>query len=632
MLQRPGVDAERPGQVGLRAAPLEHGHVHAGLGQVAGEQQPGGPGPDDRDGGLQFPIHHGQDDRGEPGARTPPRAPCTRGTPAGRIAGGLRRHAAGREHRDVGKASTATAHRETQAIPPVRDGAVSRDRLAEQLRAARTRLTVVVAPAGWGKTSLLSGWAADPDEKRRIAWVSLDENDDEPARFWTYVLTALRDVSDDISSGAARRAAAWPICPPVDLALPMLLNELAATTAPHVLVLDDYHVLADPRIHEAVEFLIAYLPRVVAAGRRRARRPAAADRAAAGPRRAHRAARRRSCGSDPTRRPPCCRRGGRRPRAIRRDDACGDGPRAGRRDCSWPRWRCGPTPASRRGDDRHLLDYFAAEVLPGLAPRSATCWCGPRRSSCCRVRCATPRWTSRARPRCSTSWSGPTCSSPPSTTTGSGTGATACSATRCGTSPAADPHDVLERAADWFADHDRIDDAVGHLLRGRTRRAPPPNCCSGARTWFFERGAAAGFLQLGERLSRSAVDAALALSLAYAAALCGDRDQREPLARRTPRRPAPPTPSSPAGAASGPPCSCLRSNFGMTDAEAAPDRRPRPGGARTGDRRTARPGIRTSGRRWAPRWPATAASTRPRRSCSTCGASGTPTPGRPGWC
>jgi LuxR family maltose regulon positive regulatory protein len=89
-------------------------------------------------------------------------------------------------------------------IPPPRRGVIVRERLEQQLRLAETRLTVVVAPAGWGKTSLLSGWAADPGEKRRIAWVSLDEGDDEPARFWTYVLTALCGASDEIGDGPLR--------------------------------------------------------------------------------------------------------------------------------------------------------------------------------------------------------------------------------------------------------------------------------------------------------------------------------------------------------------------------------------------------------------------------------------------
>ena len=107
------------------------------------------------------------------------------------------------------------------------------------------------------------------------------------------MLTALRGVGDEIGTAALGRARPRPGLDPVDLALPMLLNELAASTVPHVLVLDDYHVLADPRIHEEVEFLVAYLPAVAAAGDRRPRGPAAAARPDAGPRRADRAARRR---------------------------------------------------------------------------------------------------------------------------------------------------------------------------------------------------------------------------------------------------------------------------------------------------------------------------------------------------
>ena len=156
-----------------------------------------------------------------------------------------------------------------QSIPPVRPGAVQRTRLEQRLRNAGVGLTVVVAPAGWGKTSLLSSWAADPGEHVRVAWVSLDDTDDEPTRFWRYALSALRGASDEISS-AALDALDVAGAVPVDLALPILLNELAATSTPHVLVLDDYHVLTDPRIHESVEFLVSYLPpsmRLVVAGR-----------------------------------------------------------------------------------------------------------------------------------------------------------------------------------------------------------------------------------------------------------------------------------------------------------------------------------------------------------------------------
>ena len=78
--------------------------------------------------------------------------------------------------------------------PPVRPGAIARSRLEQLLRDAVSRLTLVTAPAGWGKTSLLSRWAADPGPDVAVAWVSLDEGDDDPVRFWRYVLTALHEA------------------------------------------------------------------------------------------------------------------------------------------------------------------------------------------------------------------------------------------------------------------------------------------------------------------------------------------------------------------------------------------------------------------------------------------------------
>ena len=125
-----------------------------------------------------------------------------------------------------------------QRIPPARAGAVRRERLTAHLSSARTRLTVVVAPAGWGRTSLLAAWAREPGGDQRLAWVSLDESDDEPRRYWRYLLTALGDVSDEISSAPLDALAAGDMAV-VDLALPLLLNELARSTSDNVLVLDD---------------------------------------------------------------------------------------------------------------------------------------------------------------------------------------------------------------------------------------------------------------------------------------------------------------------------------------------------------------------------------------------------------
>lgn len=153
-------------------------------------------------------------------------------------------------------------------VPPVRPNAVIRPRLHHLLlRNAATRLTIVTAPAGWGKTTLLSQWAHDPVERRQIAWVSLDEADDEPTRFWSYVLTALQRIG--LASDALGPLGV-PGVDPLTVAVPTLLNELESAELQAVLVLDDYHVLSDQQVHEGVEFLLTYLPaslRMVISGR-----------------------------------------------------------------------------------------------------------------------------------------------------------------------------------------------------------------------------------------------------------------------------------------------------------------------------------------------------------------------------
>jgi LuxR family maltose regulon positive regulatory protein len=145
-------------------------------------------------------------------------------------------------------------------MPPVRRGAVPRPRLHQHLDgSADHRLTVVVAPAGWGKTTLLSAWAHDPARVDRVAWLSIDEADDEPVRFWTYLLSALDGVAPDLTTDALSALRA-PGLDPIGIAVEALLNSATASPEVYVLVLDDYHLLRDPAIHESVEFLLAYLP------------------------------------------------------------------------------------------------------------------------------------------------------------------------------------------------------------------------------------------------------------------------------------------------------------------------------------------------------------------------------------
>jgi LuxR family maltose regulon positive regulatory protein len=146
------------------------------------------------------------------------------------------------------------------SVPPLRPGLVPRRRLTKLLDEAE-RLSVVVAPAGWGKTTLLADWAHTAAAANRIAigWLTIDEADDEPYRFWTYLISAMR-TGDPALGGDALTALRVTQVNPLDVAVPTLLNDLAAGTGRLAVILDDSHVLTDRRIHEGVEFLLGYLP------------------------------------------------------------------------------------------------------------------------------------------------------------------------------------------------------------------------------------------------------------------------------------------------------------------------------------------------------------------------------------
>jgi LuxR family maltose regulon positive regulatory protein len=136
---------------------------------------------------------------------------------------------------------------------------VHRPGLVSILRAAATRLAVLAAPAGSGKTSLLIEWHADPGEPRPFAWMSLDAADNDPVRFWEGILSALERISPRIGA-SARAALHSPGTTVEDHVLPLLINELAPLPSPVVLVLDDYHLIENRRIHEALELLVERLP------------------------------------------------------------------------------------------------------------------------------------------------------------------------------------------------------------------------------------------------------------------------------------------------------------------------------------------------------------------------------------
>ena len=159
-------------------------------------------------------------------------------------------------------------------VPRPRRAVVPRPRLGGRLdRGAASAVTLVSAPAGFGKTTLLAEWLAagpaGPAGGRRAAWLSLDRADNDPVSFWTYVIAALRMVAPGVGEGALALLRA-PGSPPAEAVLTVLLNDLGAAAGDIVLVLDDYHVVDAREVQDGMAFLLDHLPaglHVVIAGR-----------------------------------------------------------------------------------------------------------------------------------------------------------------------------------------------------------------------------------------------------------------------------------------------------------------------------------------------------------------------------
>ena len=144
-------------------------------------------------------------------------------------------------------------------IPTPRPNVVPRARLTERLNEGLHRkLTLISAPAGFGKTTLLSEWVVGCD--RPVAWLSLDEGDNDPTRFLTYLVTALRTVAPNIGEGVLGTLQSPAAAPPTESIVTALLNEIIMVPDNFVLVLDDYHVIDAKAIDNALTFLLEHLP------------------------------------------------------------------------------------------------------------------------------------------------------------------------------------------------------------------------------------------------------------------------------------------------------------------------------------------------------------------------------------
>ncbi|MEZ4865596.1 MAG: LuxR C-terminal-related transcriptional regulator [Caldilineaceae bacterium] len=167
-------------------------------------------------------------------------------------------------------------------IPPPRPNLVSRPRLIAQLHESLHRkLTLISAPAGFGKTTLVSSWISDlrlPISDFRgdtvpagqsvnrqskignqVAWLALDEEDRDPFRFLAYFVAALQTVVENVGKQVMGALQA-PQPPPLEVLLTMLINEMVALPHQCVLILDDYHVLDSSAVDQALTFLLEHLP------------------------------------------------------------------------------------------------------------------------------------------------------------------------------------------------------------------------------------------------------------------------------------------------------------------------------------------------------------------------------------
>ncbi|MBA2345855.1 MAG: tetratricopeptide repeat protein [Rubrobacter sp.] len=143
-------------------------------------------------------------------------------------------------------------------VPPLRSRIVPRPCLIERLNEGLDRrLTLICAPAGFGKTTLVSEWLAGCG--RPAAWLSLDEGDSDPTRFLAYLVAALQTIASDIGEGALGVLRS-PQPPPTESILTVLLNEITTIPDDFVLVLDDYHAVDARAVDDALAFLIEHMP------------------------------------------------------------------------------------------------------------------------------------------------------------------------------------------------------------------------------------------------------------------------------------------------------------------------------------------------------------------------------------
>jgi LuxR family maltose regulon positive regulatory protein len=150
------------------------------------------------------------------------------------------------------------------SIPPKRTDWVLRPRLLKRLdRGREGKLTLISAPAGFGKTTLIASWLHGLGGRRRtpprVAWLSIEEDDNDPVRFLSHFIAALQTFDPGIGL-SARSYLETPQVPKLDNLMTLVINDLASLTEPAILILDDYHVITQPDLQTALTFFLDHLP------------------------------------------------------------------------------------------------------------------------------------------------------------------------------------------------------------------------------------------------------------------------------------------------------------------------------------------------------------------------------------
>lgn len=154
--------------------------------------------------------------------------------------------------------------------PPLREGLVRREVLHKRLHEAferRSHLTLISAPAGYGKTTLIREWIEQ--EQQPYAWFSLDPGDNDPVRFLTYLIAALQEAVNHLAASESGSDALGesvqlmlrtPQLPPIDLLMTLLINDLMDLPTTVFLVLDDYQLIQNQQVHQAIQFFLDHQP------------------------------------------------------------------------------------------------------------------------------------------------------------------------------------------------------------------------------------------------------------------------------------------------------------------------------------------------------------------------------------